>query len=319
MMNTFHPDTFGEKSARMLNWMHWIRERGSKQWEMGPMFLLPESCVLDHVRFVPLVGTVEEADQLSVDFYGNAHLVFNAIRDIGGNDLATRQELQEVFGCVDEVRDPTIPRRREIPLRVNIQMMGRITNAIQSLRLDLHSKFISFDPMHFDKSVFSPIKFGWRNAYLLNCLHWVYETEARDWYQCTDPTRFWCDRLVTKMTGTESDAEWVSKYFLERLGLLLYPKLSDGVTRLEFMEAFLVDGVQEDSSLDRLKTELSHGVQDSSLVLDRLKTELSLLRVAIYSAPRFVAFMLGKNRRLGGTIASLGDDVCRMILTLSIA
>jgi hypothetical protein len=85
------------------------------------------------------------------------------------------------------------------------------------------------------------------------------------------------------------------------------------------MEAFLVDGVQEDSSLDRLKTELSHGVQDSSLVLDRLKTELSLLRVAIYSAPRFVAFMLGKNRRLGGTIASLGDDVCRMILTLSIA
>jgi hypothetical protein len=289
-MNTFHPDTFGEKSARMLNWMHWIRERGSKQWEMGPMFLLPESCVLDHVRFVPLVGTVEEADQLSVDFYGNAHLVFYAIKDIG-NDLATRQELQEVFGCVDQVR-------------VNIQMMGQITNAIQSLRLDLHSKFISFDPTHFDKSVFSPVKFGWRNAYLLNCLQWMYETEARHSYQFT-VTR--SETLVTKMTGTESDAEWVSKYFLDRVGLL-HTKLSNSVKELcstELMEAFLIHGMQEE--------------EYPSLVLDRLKTELSLLRVTLYSAPRFVAFMLGKNRRLGGTIASLGDDVCRMILTLSVA
>jgi hypothetical protein len=294
-MNTFHPDTFGEKSARMLNWMHWIREGGSRQWDLnaGPIYLIPELCVLDHVRFVPLVGTVEEADQLSVDFYGNAHLVFNAIRDIG-NDLATRRELQEVFGCVD--------------VRGGVQTIGRITNAIQSLRLDLHSQFTSFDPMHFDKSVFSPVKFGWRNAYLLNCLQWMYETAARHSYQYTvTPVSFWSETLVTKMTGTESDAEWVSKYYLDRVGLL-HTKLSDSVKELcstELMEAFLIHGMQEE--------------EYPSLVLDRLKTELSLLRVTLYSAPRFVAFMLGKNRRLGGTIASLGDDVCRMILTLSVA
>ena len=287
---TFSPETFGAKNARMLNWMQWIRAGGSERCDLvtSPMFLTRQLCILDHCRFSQLECTAEDADQLSLDFLVAPHLICDAMKH-SQTPSVIRQELREVFACVDT--------------SLNAQMIFYIKEVVQTLRLHLYRRFSSFNPASDFTPAFSPAVFGWRNAYLLNCLQCVYETAARRSYFTDD---FWKQTLVTRMAGTESGAEWLSKYYVERVGLL-QAKLSGNATEptsAELRDAFLVGEMQEHSR-----------------VLDRLKMELSLLRVSLYSSPRFVAFLLGKHRRVGaaGGIASLGDDVCRMILTLSVS
>jgi hypothetical protein len=53
-------------------------------------------------------------------------------------------------------------------------------------------------------------------------------------------------------------------------------------------------------------------------MMGAIKSELTQLRFSLYSLPRSIAFLMGKHRRLGGGgVASLSDDMCRMILELT--
>ena len=194
---TFSPETFGAKNARMLNWMQWIRAGGSERCDLvtSPMFLTRQLCILDHCRFSQLECTAEDADQLSLDFLVAPHLICDAMKH-SQTPSVIRQELREVFACVDT--------------SLNAQMIFYIKEVVQTLRLHLYRRFSSFNPASDFTPAFSPAVFGWRNAYLLNCLQCVYETAARRSYFTDD---FWKQTLVTRMAGTESGAEWLMAAF----------------------------------------------------------------------------------------------------------
>jgi hypothetical protein len=162
-----------------------------------------------------------------------------------------------------------------------------VTNAVTHLRANLRRMFSSsVEPKNLPFSaVFSPVQYGWRDAYMLNWLLWVYGTVSP-----------WRALRITKITGTQADAHWLSYLFCSHIHTLIcqFSHVSKGA---------------------ELRAAFSSGGGDFYDV----KQALARLRISLYSTPRSTAFMMGKHRRLGGGgVAVLPDEVCHLILALSV-
>jgi hypothetical protein len=109
--------------------------------------------------------------------------------------------------------------------------------------------------------------------------------------------------LFTRPSGTEFEADVLSFKFSSRPRWVAQFLFYDGLTAA-LKSAFLVDET------------MTRSYSEYCVIED----ELDLLRVRIFSIPRFTAFMMVRHSRLGAgsALAALGDDVCHMILKLSI-
>jgi hypothetical protein len=162
-------------------------------------------------------------------------------------------------------------------------------DAVTRLRADLRQRFSSSSFLKIEVpfcAAFSPVKYGWSNALRLNCLQWLYENGSK-----VGPIRF------SRIIGTQSEAEWLSHYFHCRIG---HMEFSDQLIGAELKVAFSYDYENDPDYLS-------------------VRQELFLLRTSLYSLPRCSAFLMARHSRLGvgSGLAVLGDDVCRMILALS--
>ena len=242
----FCPVLFGWDNALMLNCMQWAVECEPERtnWPFKSV----------DVSLCELSGTVEDADILSLHFTHHKGFIKKTI--VGCNtqmDAALRLEFQEVFAgrCTVSSFDASI----------------LVNGAVRRLRENLCRMFSSVDAPF--SAVFSPARFGWHDALMLNSMQWAYHLIPRN-------ARF------TRMIGTQADAHWLSHVFQSPSHSSSYQSIRNSM---------------------ELQTEFSGET-------------LCRLRVRLYAAPRSVAFMMGKHR--GGLVASLSDDLCRMILALSL-
>jgi hypothetical protein len=262
----FCPVKFDWDNALMLNCMQWAVESEPERtkWPFKSA----------DVSLYELEGTVEDADLLSLHFTLQKGFIKETIVSYDTRmDAALRMEFQQIFA-----------------LRFSVSCFDAsivVTNAVTHLRANLRRMFSSsVEPKNLPFSaVFSPVQYGWRDAYMLNWLLWVYGTVSP-----------WRALRITKITGTQADAHWLSYLFCSHIHTLIcqFSHVSKGA---------------------ELRAAFSSGGGDFYDV----KQALARLRISLYSTPRSTAFMMGKHRRLGGGgVAVLPDEVCHLILALSV-
>ena len=109
--------------------------------------------------------------------------------------------------------------------------------------------------------------------------------------------------VFTRPSGTEFEADILSFHYSNWVSRVCDLLFHTGASGSSFKRVFLID--------DKM-----HYWQAEQAI----NQELTLLRAGLFTIPRFTAFMMVRHPRLGAgsPLAALGDDVCRMILALSV-
>ena len=293
----FCPVLFGWENALMLNaiqqiyeesWESWFLEHGSSLFFDGALSS-GRQCVLKYHQFSDLTGTVGDADRLSVMYFRDYRTVFDKTK-LGAVDAQHGVELAQIF---------TIGAKGTFLYGdTSVKTAHDVFLSIEHLRCNLAERF-SLTNSVVATDVFSPAKYGERNALLLNSLQKIQEYMM--WGEV------WCpliNPVISPPTGTEFEADYLSLFFVSGYyeGTIYRLCSVNPETRSDvYRTAFRIDE--------------SMGYWPATAVV---KSELTQLRVSLYSIPRFTAFLLGRHRRLGSVVGVLGDDLCRMILVLSL-
>jgi hypothetical protein len=296
----FCPVKFGWENALMLNAMQHIYESA---WDNGFLrnggSLIYDSdsiseyssyhgYLLHEYFFSEVTGTVADADWLSLKSYQEIYMFSEIFKFSDSETEAIAVELEHIF---------TVGTKGMVLHDGDRAMTNfKVRRSIMHLRLDLIQRFFLIDPTA-ETDVFSPVKYGQRNALMLNCLQQVVVGQL-----LLDPLglprQSTTLSLFSRPSGTEFEADCLSLYFCCHKACIY-----DNVFSNEnaFREAFLID-----KNMNR---------RQAMGVIER---EMFQLRVGLYSIPRFTAFLMGRHRRLGASMGVLGDDLCRMILVLSL-
>jgi hypothetical protein len=291
----FCPVKFGWENALLLNAMQkiyeddwaaeWSEHGGSLFFNSGYSF--SPICLLQENQFSELTGSVADADRLSLKYFRDRFSVVWHIRFPRG-DAMIAVEYARIFNV--GTKGTVLPE--ESCATVN----NCVYNSIAQLRRDLFQRFFYADPAA-ETAVFSPVRYGLRDALMLNCLQSMMVVDHDD--AAGDIGRRTKQGLFTRPSGTEFEADYLSFYYCDRedhiCGYVFSDELGDA-----FRSAFLIG--------DRM------GRRQVMRVINR---EMIQLRIRLYSLPRSIAFLMGRHARLGSAPA-LPDDVCRMILALSV-
>lgn len=295
----FCPVKYGWESALMLNAMQKIYEDdrdaglseygGSIFYRFGywPDRSRCQLCVLDEHQFSDVTGSVSDADRLSRKYLGDRHsircntLFYDTELD-GSNERAI--ELSRIFtlGSKGTVLDDDAKES--------------VYKSIKQLRRDLKERFADSSSV-VETDVFSPAKYGERNAVLLNALQKMQE------YMMRNDAFVHIEPLIIRPSGTEFEADCLSFFFTGH-GL---------VDRIYHLSCILPETMGNDwKKVFKIETRLHYWP-----ILGAIKSELTQLRVSLYSLPRCIAFLMHRHVRLGSAPV-LPDDVCQLILALSV-
>jgi hypothetical protein len=275
----FCPVKFGWENALMLNAMQQFYEERFTRNFGGAL-------ASGHHQFSDLSGTVGDADRLSLMYFKDYRSVFDKTKLVAVDAQHHGVELEQIF---------TIGSKGAFLYGdTSVAIAHDVFMSIEHLRCNLAERF-SLTNSVVATDVFSPAKYGERNASLLNSLQRMQEHMMGGWFPLRNP-------VFSPPTGTEFEADYLSLYFAsnDNEGIVYrfcHPETRGGVYR----SVFHIDERMCYWSAMRV-----------------IKTELTQLRVSLYSIPRCTAFLMGKHRRLGASMGLLSDDLCRMILALSL-
>jgi hypothetical protein len=157
------------------------------------------------------------------------------------------------------------------------------------------------------KFVFCPAKYGWNEALALNCMKFLKEDEEEVSGRMDETRgngRF--TSQFTEITGTERDADALSRHFMlcpDIITLLIREDSDTGVVGKPLKDALFGD------------EEFSR----RSLSNNDVSRKIWLLRKSLYFSARNTAFLSGRHERLGNEsqVRVLSSDVCALILSLS--
>jgi hypothetical protein len=240
-------------------------------------------CLLDDCHFSEPSGTVADADRLSLKFLHDLRSIsYHITSDVDSLELA------QIF---------TVGvKGTSLLLDEGVWREWNVLRSVRQLRKDLFEQFFFMDPLE-ETSVFSPSRFGHHNAMLLNGLQQIEQFEEH-------LARFRGLRSVfTRPSGTEFEADILSLHYSNCVSRVCDLLFHNGASGSSFKRVFLID-------------DKKHYWQAYEVI----NQELTMLRVGLFTIPRFTAFMMVRHPRLGAgsPLAALGDDVCRMILALSV-
>ena len=286
----FCPVKFGWENALMLNSMQQIYEHdNNEEWSAHGGCLFYDDayssvfgCLLEDCHFSEPSGTVADADRLSLRFLNDRYSISYHI-----TSDADSLELAQIF---------TVGvKGTSLLLDEGVRREWNALRSVRHLRKDLSERFFLVDPLE-ETSVFSPSRFGHRNAMLLNGLQQIEQFELHR--TCSHGLR----SVFTRPSGTEFEADILSFRYCNRVSRVCDLLYHTDATGSSFKRVFLID-------------DKKHYWQAYEVI----EQELTLLRVGLFTIPRFTAFMMVRHPRLGAgsPLAALGDDVCRMILALS--
>lgn len=281
----FCPEKFGWENALMLNSMQQIYERETNEdWAARSLVHGGKlSSVYGHLlidcRFSEPTGTVADADRLSLQF----------LRFPASIPVRIPSELAQIF---------TVGvKGTSLLLDEGVRRESSVSESIKHLRKDLFERFFFMDPL-VETSVFSPSRYGQRNALVLNGLQQIEYLQRNLAF-----FRRGLRDVFTHPSGSEFEADILSFEYCGWPTRVCDFLFHTGVMGSSFKRVFLID-------------EKMHYWQ-ACAVIDK---ELIQLRVELFTNPRSTAFMMVRHSRVGAgsSLAALGDDVCRMILKLSI-
>jgi hypothetical protein len=281
----FCPVKFGWENALMLNCMQQkYEDDNNAEWIARSLFYEGRfssihGCLLNDCHFSEPSGTVADADRLSLQF----------LRFSGHIDYRISSELSQIF---------TVGvKGTSLLLDEGVERKCDVYGSIMHLRKDLFKRFFFIDPLA-ENSVFSSSRYGHRNALVLNALQQIEQLRVHR----TGSSRLRVT-VFTRPSGSDFEADHLSFEYCN-----IPSRLCDFLFHTDdlgspFKGVFLIDE----------KKNYWHGYHV-------IEEELTLLRAGLFSIPRFTAFMMVRHSRLGAgsALAALGDDVCRMILKLSI-
>jgi hypothetical protein len=302
----FCPVKFGWENALRLNAMQKIyedeRDSGlsayggsvfyrAGYWSEGSCV---QHCLLNGFQFSDVTGSVVDADRLSLKYLEDRHSIisFKARRrtmfhDTEENESNERAlELSQIFtlGSKGTVLDDD----------ANVA----VHKSIVQLRRDLKERFADSSSV-VETDVFSPAKYGERNAVLLNSLQKMQE------YMMWDGSYSYLRMkpLIIRPSGTEFEADCLSFFFT-------FHGHADHIYNLS---CILPETMGNDwKYIFKIENRLHNWP-----MLGAIKSELTQLRVSLYSLPRSIAFLMGRIARLRSAPV-LPDDVCQLILALSL-
>ena len=277
----------------MLNTMQKIYEiDNNAEWSVLSLFYDGKlssdyGCLLNDCHFSEPSGTLADADRLSLKFLKNiGSVTYHMTSNV--DDLCP-SELAQIF---------TVGvKGTSLLLNDGVGREWSVSGSIRHLRKDLFERFFFVDPL-VETSVFSPSRYGHRNALVLNGLQQI---ERLDQHQA-DRRRL--NSVFTRPSGTEFEADILSFYYCNQVYRVCDILFHTGETGASFKKVFLIG-------------ENKNFYWPAGGVIEQ---ELTLLRVGLFTIPRFTSFMMVRHPRLGAgsPLAALGDDVCRMILALSV-
>ncbi len=234
--------------------------------------------LLNDCRFSEPSGTVADADRLSLQF----------LRFPGHVNVLRSSELAQIF---------TVGvKGTSLLLDEGVRRKSSVSHSIRHLRKDLFERFFFMDPL-VETSVFSPSRYGHRNALVLNGLSQI------EYLRVDRADSRLLEYIFTRPSGSEFEADILSFEYCNYVSRLCDFLFFTGVEGSSFKRVFLID---ENKNYWQ--------------AMEVIEQELTLLRAGLFTIPRFTAFMMVRHSRVGAgsSLAALGDDVCRMILKLSI-
>jgi hypothetical protein len=290
----FCPVKFGWENALMLNSMQQIYEYdtfancsahgGSLFYdgERSPIY----GSMLYNCHFSEPSGTVADADRLSLRFLNDRYAIsYHITSDV--DNLRAAESAQIFTVGVNGT---------SLLLDEGVWRKWNVLRSVRHLRKDLSERFFFVDPK-VETSVFPPSRYGHRNALLLNGLQQIelLGEQQADNHQL--------ESVFTRPSGTEFEADFLSFHYHDLASRVCDLLFHTGASGSSFKRVFLID--------DKM-----HYWQAEQAI----NQELTLLRAGLFTIPRFTAFMMVRHPRLGAgsSLAALGDDVCRIILALSI-
>ena len=290
----FCPVKFGWENALMLNSMQQIYEQdNNEEWSAlgGSLFYEVahspvNACLLHDCHISEPSGTVADADRLSLNFLNDRYSIVRHITSDVDNLRAAESAQIFTVGV----------KGSSLLLDDGVRREWNVLRSIRHLRKDLLGRFFFVDPK-VETSVFSPSRYGHRNAMLLNGLQQIEQFEEH-------LARFRGLRSVfTRPSGTEFEADILSLHYSNCVSRVCDLLFHNGASGSSFKRVFLID--------DKKYYWQAYEV---------INQELTMLRVGLFTIPRFTAFMMVRHPRLGAgsPLAALGDDVCRVILALSV-
>jgi hypothetical protein len=130
------------------------------------------------------------------------------------------------------------------------------------------------------QAAFSPAKYDWDDALLLNCLQWVFENGALP-FNLTAPCGF---QWFAKASGTEMEADLISMRYLHQPNLLLAGIIaSDGTMMSSTLLNLFVPGMVETPILIDT-ADLFCAPRNRERALDLITAEIAALRVRLFSS-----------------------------------